>query len=535
MEFRDAITFVRKWYWLLLLAALVAAAGSYAYSLRIPPTYRAETTILVGEEQASSDVTSPAASQSGNLAQAYALLVTQPSILQATAEAIKWNETWQSLYFHVSATALGGGLIRIAATSGDAVQAQVIADELTRQLILQSPVSKQQQQAETERDFVDKQRTILRSQIEDGQKRLADLNNQATLENDPGKRRDLEDRVSVLQEKVDGWQKNYAELAALLNAGSNKFLTVLAPAQVPDTPISPDIRRNVLIAVLAGLGLAAALAYFLDYLDNTIKSPDDVERELKLSTLGAITRMNRIQKLPDSLVTLKEPRSPISEAFRVLRTNLRFSGIENPGGALLVTSPGPGEGKTTTAANLAITMAQSGKHVVLVDSDLRRPSIHKLFGFSNSVGLSTLFLEDPPPLRKALQETSVPGLRVLTSGQVPPNPAEMLDSKLMTQILTELRSVSDMVVLDSAPCLAVADASIIGSRCSGTVLVVDTGKTRTDAAKRAVQTLSRTDAKLLGTILNKMTQRRASSYSYYYYSYGSDEGKREKKKRDRAD
>src|SRR5581483_3877479 len=206
---------------------------------------------------------------------------------------------------------------------------------------------------------------------------------------------------------------------------------------------------------LVGLAIAASIAYLIDYLDNTIKSPDDVERQLHLATMGAITQIANMHNPDDALVTLKQPRSPISEAYRVLRTNLRFSGIEDPNGALLVTSAGPDEGKTTTAANLAITLAQGGKRVVLVDSDLRRPSIHKLFGLANNVGLSTLFRENAPRLEDALQPTSITGLRVLTSGQMPPNPAELLDSKRFNEIVSQLRADTDMVVLDSAPCLAV--------------------------------------------------------------------------------
>lgn len=531
MQLYDYLNFVRKWWWLLLVATLLAGGASYFYSLRIPPTYRAETTVLVGQESSAGSVNPSDALSASSLAQAYALLVTQPSVLQATAQAVKWPESWQSLYFQVSAAAAGNQLIRISATSGDPVQAKTIADELTRQLLAQSPISQQQQQAEQDRDFINRQRAILRSEIETAQASLAQLNNAATLENDQSKLTDLNGRIATLQTKVDGWQKNYADLSALLKSGSGNFLTILAPAQAPTTPISPDIRRNVLLAALAGLMIAAAMAYLLDYLDHTVKSPVDVERELGLSTMGAITQIGGMHKPGDSLIVVKHPRSPISEAFRVLRTNLRFSGIENPNGALLVTSAGPGEGKTTTAANLAITLAQAGKRVVLVDSDLRRPSMHKLFGLSNSIGLSTLFLENPPTVEQALQPSGVEGLQVLTSGQVPPNPTELLDSKRMNEILSQLRADTDMVVLDSAPCLAVADASIIGSRCSGAILVIETGKTRTEVAKRAVETLQRTNVKLLGTVLNKMSQRRASGYYYYYYYYSADASQAEKKQK----
>lgn len=532
MELSDLLAFARKWAWLIVITTLLFAAGSYAYSLQITPTYLAETTIIVGQQQSGSGFTqgdlSPAG---GNLAQAYASLVSEPAVLQATADAIGWKGGWQELYYRVSGSASGSQLIRISGTSSDRVEAKKIADEMARQLISKSPISQQQEQAEGQREFITRQQKILQTQIEAAQTKLAELNSEATIENDAGKLADLNDRISALQAKVDAWQKNYADLTALLNAGSDKYLTILAPAKLPTEPVSPNIPRNVLMVALAGAVIAGVIAYVLDYFDKTIKSKEDVERELELSTLGAITNITDVKEPGDTLITQKHPRSPISEAFRVLRTNLRFSGIENPNGALLVTSAGPGEGKTTTAANLAVTLAQMGKRVVLMDADLRRPSIHKLFGFSNTLGLTNLFLDDAPQIDAVLHATEIPGLRVLPSGPIPPNPAEMLDSKLMSDILSALRDESDMVVIDSPPALAVADASIIGSRCSGAILVIETGKTRTEVVQRAVETLSQTNVKLVGAVLNKLSHKRASGYYYYYYYYSNEDGKRQRKHR----
>jgi non-specific protein-tyrosine kinase len=461
----------------------------------------------------------------GLLAEAYALLATQPPILQGAAEEVNWQEPWQSLYFKVTAKASGSQLLRITITDGDPRQAKAIADAVAHQLFIKGPISAQQKQAEERQAFVTSQLAQLKLQIETNQKTLTNLLNQAALETDPKKLTDLNDRISVLQSKINNWQTNYANLSALLNTSSNLFLTELVPAQEPTTPISPNIPQNVALAAIAGLILAVAAMLLLEYLDDTVKDADDAARVANLSTLGAITRIANVRQMPDSLITVKHPRSPVAEAYRVLRTNLRFTGIENPSGALLVTSAGPGEGKTTTAANLAIALAQTGKRVVLVDTDLRRPTLHRVFGLPNEVGLSSLFLGDAPDLESIIQPTFVEGLGMITSGPLPPNPAEVLDSKQMEEILTALRTQSDMVVLDSPPALAVADASILGSRCSGAVLVVDSGRTRTDVYRRAVETLQKTRVKILGVVLNKLSARRASGYYYYYYYYSSDERK----------
>lgn len=518
MELRQYFALFRKWAWLVILLGALSAGSSYLYSLQIRPIYRADTTVLVGQTTAQNQnpYIDPVQSAT-NFANAYSLLATQPAVLQATAEAIQWQQPWQNLYFKVTAKASGGQLIQISVTDLDPQQAQTIANEIARQLILKGPISAQQKQTEDQREFVTAQLTQIKSQVETAQKSLTNLTNQAALENDPLKLNDLNARIAILQSKIADAQRNYASLSQILLTGSNLFVTVLAPAQEPRTPISPNIPQNVLFALIAGAVLAGGVAFLLEYLDDTIKDADDVQRVMGISMLGAIMRITGVRQPPDNLVTAKHPRSPIAEAYRVLRTNLRFSGIENPTGALVVTSASPGEGKTTTAANLAVTIAQGGRRVILLDTDLRRPMVHKLFGFSNDVGVSSLFLDDAPTLDSVMQATEIPTLRVITSGPLPPNPAEMLDSQLMKQIMHELRAQSDMVILDSPPTLAVADASILGAQCSGAVLVIDAGRTRSDASRRALQTLKQTGAKVFGVVLNKLSTRRASGYYHYYY------------------
>ncbi len=526
MELRRYFLIFRKWAWFVILVAVISAVSSYFYSLTIPPTYRAETTMVVGKVVENTNSVYFPYEIPGSLAQAYGLLVGQPVILQATAEAIGQPEAWQNLFFKISAkSSTNSQLLQLAVTDSDPVFAARIANELAQQLILKGPISSQQKEAEEQRAFVSSQLGQLKLQIESSQKNLNSLSSQAALENDPKRLEDLNSRIASLQSKIAEWQKNYASLLAIQNSGSNLFVTVLAPAQPPKTPISPNVLQNVLLAAAAGLALAIGVVFLLEYLDDTIKDADDVQRVLGVSSLGAIMRIASVREPGDQLITLRHPRSPIAEAYRVLRTNLRFSGIENPSGALLVTSAGPGEGKTTTAANLAITMAQAGRRVVLVDCDLRRPSLHKLFGLSNEEGLSSLFLDSAPSLENIMYATRLESLKVIPSGPVPPNPAEMLDSNLMKRVFSDLRAQSDMLILDSPPTLAVADASILGARCSGAILVVDAGRTRTDACRRAVDTLGNTGTKILGVVLNKISSRRASSYYYYYYYSSKEKGK----------
>ena len=217
------------------------------------------------------------------------------------------------------------------------------------------------------------------------------------------------------------------------------------------------------------------------------------------------------------LVTLTAPSSPASEAYRTLRTNIHFSSLDTPLRAILITSTDPGEGKSTTLANLAVTMAQAGNRVLAVDCDLRRPNLHRLFGLDNAAGLTTMILQAQGGVAgevSPIRATSVPGLSVLTSGPLPPNPSELLSSRRLSELLTQLRGEADILLLDAPPIMAVADAAILASRVDGVLLVVQAGKTKRDLARRAQAALQKANANLLGVVLTNVKMD-SSIFSYY--------------------
>lgn len=212
-----------------------------------------------------------------------------------------------------------------------------------------------------------------------------------------------------------------------------------------------------------------------------------------------------MQKQREELITLVDPKSPISEAYRTLRTNIQFSSLDKPLSTLLMTSTGPDEGKSTTLANLAVTFSQAGNRVILVDCDLRRPRLHEIFAVDNSVGLTTLFIEERAldfDDKETLKETSVPNLRVLTSGQLPPNPSELLSSQRMEKLIERLKSQADLVLFDSPPILAVTDAAVLVRKVDGVLLVISAGKTKRDHAVKAKAMLEKVNARVLGVVLN---------------------------------
>jgi capsular exopolysaccharide synthesis family protein len=218
--------------------------------------------------------------------------------------------------------------------------------------------------------------------------------------------------------------------------------------------------------------------------------------------------------MTNTLVTISNPRSPVAEAYHSLRTNLEFSSPDKPLRSMVVTSAGSEEGKSTTLANLAVTMAQAGKRVILVDCDLRRPSIHQIFNALNSSGLTDLVRDESLMANPPLQDTPVANLKLLTSGQLPPNPSELLGSRRMDEIIAALLTRTDMLLFDAPPIIAVTDAALLSAKVDGVLLIISAGKTKREHARKARALLEKVNARLIGTVLNNV--KLDSSLQYYY-------------------
>lgn len=301
-------------------------------------------------------------------------------------------------------------------------------------------------------------------------------------------------------------------------------LRVAQPALVPTEPIGPNPLRNAMLAGFLGLMLAGAIVMLYEYLDDKIKTPGDMETVAGLTTLGVVAFQGGRKKHQIDLVTANAPRSPVAEAYRLVRTNLEFASIDHSLKTLLVTSANPREGKSTTAANLATVLAQGGKRVILIDADLRKPSQHRIFEVINRVGITNALVRGIEAPEQYLQSTSVENLRLLPSGPMPPNPAEVLSSTRFTAFIEALKPLADILIIDSPPVLAVTDPIIIASRVDGTLLVVDSKKTRSEAARSAVEALSKSGTHMLGGVLNKVGARAGGYYYYYQSGYGDDAG-----------
>jgi tyrosine-protein kinase Etk/Wzc len=303
----------------------------------------------------------------------------------------------------------------------------------------------------------------------------------------------------------------------------------------PTAPVSPNRKRIYLTAMIFGtlLGLAAAVG--VEQLDDTVKSPDEARERFDLTVLGTIPRIKEagasrraIEVAGQRLVTHFDPRSPVGEAYRSLRTNLAFARAHEPLKTILLSSPGPADGKSTTVANLAITFAQQGQRTLLVDADLRRAVLDKLFTVPREPGLTDV-LVGRAPLAEVVNATVIDNLFVMGSGPFPPNPSELLGSQAMRDVLRQAREQFDVVLLDSPPLLAVTDAAVLSTMVDGAILVVRTGATPRPSVRRAVSQLQTVHGRLVGTVLNDVDFRSGlygGGYGYYYYQYYGQDGHR---------
>ncbi len=320
------------------------------------------------------------------------------------------------------------------------------------------------------------------------------------------------------------------QLSEIGQAGDQETILLIDRAVLPQWPVSPNRRRMVLLAAAFGLLLGTLLAVGLERLDNSVKSPDELRDQLELTVLGLIPaiKSDGAEGTPAAgrLITHADPRSSVAEAYRSLRTNLAFARAQRPLQTIVLTSPGPADGKSTTAANLAITFAQQGQRTLIVDADLRRAVLDKTFSVPRSPGLTDVILGSVT-LIDAVRPTEVPNLSVLGSGHFPPNPSELLGSPNMRGVLETARQHFDLVLFDSPPVLAVTDAAVLSTIVDGTILVVRMGSTAREAVRRALGQLRAVHSRVLGGVLNDVDMKRAGSYGgygyYYYYSYyGSD-------------
>ena len=505
MEIERYFAVIWKWLWLIIIGIVVAGGTSYFLSQRMVPAYEATATLVVHET--TSPI--PGYQYSQSAVATHTALIKKQSVIEAVLNELDLPYSLKELRGKISTrTNPNTPLIDLSARDTDPLIAQQIANA-TVQIYIRQHSEKLQADAQASL-------SLIQSKIEQTSSRLTDLRS---------KKADLEQ----LENLRTLWNLQLAQAIAAASIGLGES------ASLPTAPVSPKTTQNVLLASILGLVVTTGAVFLKEYLDRSVKTPEDINKLTGLPTLGVIARFNPALQEKGRPIAETHPRSSTAEAFRMLHTNLQFATLDKPAKTIIVTAPGSNEGKTSVVANLAVSIAQMGNKVIAVDTDLRHHQLDELFEVSSDTGFTDLLLAEQPDVAGFLQPTKVEGLRVLTSGSHSHNYALVMGSPRVSSLVEALRKEADIILFDSAPILAVADAIILAPKIDGAILVVEAGRTRPEALVDAKEALSKGNVNILGVVLNRVEVSGRGGYYYYRYRYPSHyyDGEKEEKKRDK--
>lgn len=512
MELKELLATARRWWGLIVLLVVLGGAAAFGISFLIPPVFEASTTILINPAQgALPDAQAVISGQ--RVASTYAELLRQRPVLEEVIKELNLRTDPDTLDKQIQVSPVRDtNLLSLSVRDSDANRAANIANKMVEVFINQTQQYQSERYASSLKDL-QTQLDTLDKEMSTTQARLDALAG-STDANDVAERTRLQSLLVEDRQSESSLRQSYDNIR-LAQAQTSDTINVVETA-LPGRKVT-SLALNVLLGVVAGLVLAVGLVFLIEYLRETVTSHEEIEDLIGAPTLGVI---GHIPGGDAAMITVNKPRSPIAEAYRLLRANIDFSGADLPLRTLLVTSSSPSEGKTTTMVNLAIASAQFGKQVILVDADLRRPMLHKVFGQPNTRGLSTALQQNGGGMiHDHLVPTGIENLYLMPSGPLPPNPADLLGSRRLADLLEKLKTMADLIYFDSPPVLAVADSALLARMCDATLLVVLSDSTRGDVLRRAKEQLEQSGAKLLGVVLNKVSSSRDGYY--YYRSYYS--------------
>jgi non-specific protein-tyrosine kinase len=508
IDIRQYLALFWQWAWLIALVTVLAGLVSFLVSQRMTPVYSATTTLYINEAPSTKATDYNSIITSERISGTYSKMITTRPILEEVATRV--GVTVEYLDNRITVSPIRDTtLIQITVKSSDPLMAAQIANELA------NVFSERVVLIQEERFTVSKE--SLQTQISDMEAQIDGVISALVTEDDAGVKASLETKLTQYRAIYSNLILSYEQIR-LSEAQTVSTVMAVDPATVPTEPISPQVMRNTALAAMVGLMLAVGVIFLIEALDDTLKTPDDVKKTLGLPVLGVIAKHDSEDGKP---ITSTTPRSPVAEAFRSLRTNIQYTVVDSPLESILITSTDPKEGKSTVVTNLGVVFAQLGKKVTLIDADLRKPSLHRKVGVQNRTGLTALFVRSVETLDLIMQKTETPNLSIITSGELPPNPSELLGSKRMESILEKIKSSSDLIIIDSPPALAVTDSLVMVPFVDAVLLVVKPGFTKAKSALLIVEQFKRSNANLVGVVMNELDLGR-SRYSYKYYQYKSD-------------
>lgn len=506
MKIRKMIQPILQWWWMVIGAVVIAAGSAFFVAQTLPPVYQARTVLMVSTTIRNPDPSIYEFGIISQLTQTYVYIAYQDTVRYATQASLKLNE----LPKYDAKVLPSGWFFEITVIDSDPLLAQTVANELARQIILISPTTAQEAAELATRDFINRQLNELRSRITTTQDEIAKKEEELVNMVSAGDIARAQADITALESKLASYQATYADLLNTTPQRSINTLSVFEPASLPVKPIGPNKLLIILLAAFAGLVVSVGAAYLIEYLDDSVKSAEEAASLLEAPILGTI---RKVSSGSGWRIVADEEDEAVVDAFRALRTNLGFLGLGKPLKRILVSSPGIGDGKSTIATNLAYILAKAGKRIMLVDVDMRRPTLQDVLGIKVDQGLSDLFLNSLD-CEHMCYDLEVEGLRFIPVGEPPPNPGELIGSDRMEEILDELDLMADMVILDSSPFI-VAEAAELAAKADGVVLVIRPNLTRRRMIIATREQLRRAGARLLGIVVNGIKQYNPSYPAYY--------------------
>ena len=476
IDFKKYIGLAISYSWLIILLPTIFGTGAYFYSQQQTKLYEAKATLLVEQRSSGLSTSISDYSLSARLSKTYAKLLTADPFLDQVRE----TNGFERLGSVQTRTQENPPLIEIYVRDSDRVLVGEVANAISLNFI----------------DYVIERRLT---------------------------------EIARLQAAASA--QGLSDVQSLVNAQFTALdsLYLLEPVSTPTTPISPDVQQNITFGVMIGLALALGLTFLISNLRDTVRNPDDIRTKFGVSVLGMVFEWSSKEVNENDLIVDTSPKSSFAEAFKQIRTNLQFAATKSESRVYLTSSPGPGDGKSTLISNLAVAIAQTGKKVLIVDGDLRRPTLHRRFkNITRDTGLSNYLSDNTETLGAVTQTSGVSGVDVITSGPIPPNPSELLDSPRMKDGIEKAKDIYDIILVDCPPVLMVADTPIISTVVDMAILVVDSFTTKTSSFGATVETLNNSGVEIAGVIMNKLKKPKFGYgygynygyyYNYYYYNY----------------
>lgn len=526
-EIRKYLRPVKRWWWLLMVGAVIPMVVSYYFASQQPELYQAKATILVGTSIFQDPDPDPRQlNLSNTLAAAYAELLRQGPVTEAIVERLGLDRTPGQLAGQIGTRIYSGAqLLEIQVTDTNPEAAALIANALADELIRRSPASGGSDPEQQE--FIRRQLEELQAKIESLGRQIGELTAALSELTSAAEIQDAQERIDALEQVKSLYQSTYADLVNSYSADSPNVLSLFDPAVVPQWPIPSKAKLIVAVAGAAGLGLALGAIFLMEYLDTSLRwEGDGVQSILELPVLGTVPQVSRKDALSSS-----NPLSPVAESVRTIRANIFLMRPDHSFRTLLLTSPGDSEGKSFVLTNLAIVLASAGNRVIVVDADMRRPSLHELFDRPNVTGLADVLsnheIGGENSLSVPLQTTDFDNLYLLSAGRPLADSTTLLTSPRFLDLLEFLKGQGDAILIDSPPVLGPPDATVLATRVEGTILVVSAGLTRSVLARQARdRLLAQQGVNLLGLTVNRAKMN--GSYYYHTPDRGGEEPKRRK-------